>query len=76
LADLPASVRSLAVKVALPTELSVTLNVFVPNESAALGGKVAVPAEEVMLTRSEMVSIRFQLASTALTVTLNAVPAA
>ena len=70
------SVRSLAVKVALPTVLSVTLKVFVPDTSAALGGNVAVPAEEVMLTVSEMVLIRFQFASTALTVTLNGVPAA
>src|SRR6266487_4403873 len=76
LAVLEPSVRSLAVKVALPTVLSVTLKVFVPNTSAALGGNVAVPAEEVVPTVSAMVLIRFQSASTALTVTLNGVPAA
>src|SRR5438034_7090842 len=76
LAVLDPPVMSLAVKVALPTVLSVTLKVFVPDTSAALEGRVAVPAEEVMPTMSEMVLIRFQLASTALTVTLNGVPAA
>src|ERR1041385_4924968 len=76
LAILVTSVTSLAVKVALPTVLSVTLKVLVPDTSAALEGRVAVPAEEMMATMSEMVSITFQLASTALIVTLNGVPAA
>src|SRR5688572_17399862 len=70
------SVRSVAVKVALPTVFSVTLKVFVPDTSAALGGKVALPEEEVRPTVSLMVSTRFQVASTLLTVTLKGVPAA
>src|SRR6185369_5251061 len=70
------SVRSLAVTVALPTVLSVTLKVFVPDTNAALGGKVAPPDEEERPTVSLMVSTRFQLASTLLTVTLKGVPAA
>src|SRR5262249_5636409 len=65
LAVLLPSVRSLAVKVWPPTVLSVTLNVLVPETSAALAGKVALPSEELRLTVSPMVLTRFQLASTA-----------
>src|SRR5262249_24913084 len=70
------SVWSVAVKVALPTVLSVTLKVFVPGASAALAGKVAVGLDDVIPTVSMIVLTRFQLASTALTVTLKGVPAA
>src|ERR1043166_7482826 len=76
LAVLLGLVISLAVNVALPTGVRVTLKVFVPETNTALAGNVAVPAEEVMPTLSEMVSTTFQLASTAFTVTLKGVPAA
>src|SRR5437879_13537 len=90
---------SLAVTVALPAVLSVTLkvfvpavgvefagkaallsddvilNVFVPATKAALAGRTALLSEEVIPTMSVTFVIRFQLASTALTVTVNAVPA-
>src|SRR5262245_27717644 len=75
LGDLETSLRSVAVKVGLPTELSVTLKVLVPEASAALAGSVALVAEAVMPTVSVIVSTTFQLASTALTITLNGVPA-
>src|SRR5438046_10018677 len=68
------SVRSLAVKVLLPTVLRVTLSVLVPETNAVMAGRMALLSEELRLTVSEMVSLRFQLASTALTVTLNGVP--
>ena len=76
LAVLLPSVKSLAVRVWPPTVLSVTLNVLVPETSAALAGKVALLSEELRPTVSAIVLTRFQLASTALTVTLNGVPAA
>src|SRR5215471_15787887 len=63
-----------AVTVELPAVLSVTLNVLLPLTSAALAGKVALASLEVTATVS-LVLTTFQLASTALTVTLNAVPA-
>ena len=75
-AVLPGSVTSLTVRVLLPTVLSVTLRVLVPAINTVLAGSVALLSEEVILTVSPMVSIRFQLASTAMTVTLNGVPAA
>src|SRR5437870_4065402 len=68
-------VRSDDVSVAVPTVRKVTLNVLVPEESVALAGKVALLSEELMATRSAAVVTRFQFASTALTVTLKAVPA-
>lgn len=68
------SVISVAVMVAVPAVLSVTLNVCVPPLSAALAGKVALLSLEVMPTVSVALT-RFQFASTALTVTLNAAPA-
>src|SRR5439155_268687 len=69
------SLLSLAVAVALPAVLRVTLKVFVPATRAALTGKAAFESEDVMAAVSLTVLTRFQLASTAFTVTLNAVPA-
>ena len=69
------SVKSLAVTVALPEALSVTEKVLVPLTSAAFAGRTALVSEEVIRTVSATVLMRFQVASTALTVTLNAVPA-
>src|SRR5262249_50945280 len=54
--------------------LSVTLKARVPLTRAALAGKVAFASLEVIETVS-LVLIKFQFASTALTVTLKAVPA-
>src|SRR5207249_316619 len=71
---LPSKV-SLAVIVGLPAVLSVTLNVFVPATSAAGAGKAALVSLEVIAAVSVTVLTRFQSASTALTVTVNAVPA-
>src|SRR5439155_1639469 len=68
-------VMSLAVTVALPAVLRVTLKIFVPPTSAALAGGVAFTSLAVMLAVSATLVSRFQLESTALTVTLNAVPA-
>src|SRR2546430_5180375 len=75
LAVLVISVMSLAVSVALPAVLNVTLKVFVPETKAALTGNVALASLEVMPAVSVMLVTRFQLASTALTVTEKAVPA-
>src|SRR6266568_1303149 len=71
LAVLPGSVTSLAVTVWDPAVLKVTLNVWVPATSTELVGKVAAESVEVMAAVSVTVLARFQLASTALTVTLN-----
>src|SRR5207244_3900263 len=68
------SVASVAVTVRLPTVARVTLNVFVPATSAALTGSVAFASLEVIAAVS-VEDTTFQFASTALTVTLNAVPA-
>ena len=54
--------------------MSVTLNVWVPALKAAFAGIPALASEEVMATVS-LVLTTFQFASTALTVTLNALPA-
>src|SRR5437016_6017867 len=62
------------VKVQLPTVLLVTLKDFVPALNAALAGNPAFTSVEVMATVS-LVLTRFQLASTALTVRVNAEPA-
>ena len=59
---------------ALPAVLSVTLKVRLPLVKAPLTGKVALASLELIAMLS-LVLTRFQLASTALTVTLNAVPA-
>ncbi len=69
------AVTSDAVTVAVPTVRRVTVKVLVPEESVALAGKVALLSDELMATRSAAALTTFQLASTALTVTLNAVPA-
>src|SRR5439155_16787269 len=67
-------VTSEAVTVALPEVLSVTLKVLVPLTSAALAGNTALASLELIAIVS-LVLTRFQIASTALIVTVNAVPA-
>src|SRR5947207_2498407 len=74
LAVLVPSVTSLAVTVLLPAVFKLTLKVRVPATSAALAGRTALASEEVIPTVSLTVVTGFQLASTALTVTLNGVP--
>ncbi len=74
LAALLPSVASLAVTVALPAVLSVTLKFCVPPTSAAFEGNPALLSEELMATESVALVTAFQLASTPLTVTLKAVP--
>src|SRR5213083_2926134 len=74
LAVLVPSVTSVAVAVWLPTVLRVTLKVFVPADNAALAGKVALESLEVIPTVWVLLT-RFQFASTALAVTVKAVPA-
>src|SRR5437667_390496 len=71
----PEWVASEAVTVALPAVLSATLKVWVPAASAALAGALALASLSPMLTVSLTLFTRFQFASTALTVTLKAVPA-
>ena len=66
---------SLAVTVRLPAVFNVTVNVFVPFTSAAFGGSTALVSEEVIPTVSVTVFARLLPASTALTVTVKAVPA-
>src|SRR5436190_1479828 len=73
-AVLVASVMSEAVIVQLPTLLKVTAKVLVPPVRAALAGWVSLASVVVMPTVSVLLA-RFQFASTALTVTLKAVPA-
>ena len=73
LAVIPACVTSPAVTVALPAVSNVTPNVCVPPLNAALVGKIALLSLDVIATVS-LVLIKFQLASTALAVTLNTVP--
>ena len=68
-------VTSDAVNVELPAVFKVTVKLFVPDTSGAFAGKVAFTSVEVIPTESLMVLTRFQLASTALTVALKAVPA-
>ena len=69
------SVRLLAVRVEAPVVLKVTLKVFVPLTNAVFAGSAALLSEEVMPMVSLMLLTTFQLASTALSVTLKAVPA-
>src|SRR5947207_15027819 len=69
------SVMSEAVNVWLPAVLSVTLKFLVPAAKAVLAGKVAPMSLEVIPAVSITALTRFQLASTALTVAVNAVPA-
>ena len=73
LAILVPSVISVAVTVCAPAVLSVTLAVLVPEDKAPLTGSVALESLEVSPTVCVLLT-RFQFASTALTVTLNAVP--
>src|SRR5437868_5378082 len=74
LALMPGVVTSEAVTLALPAVLAVTLKVFAPFTRAALAGKPALRSFEVIATVSLVVT-KFQLASTALTVRVNGVPA-
>src|SRR5439155_25168056 len=68
LGDLPPSLMSLAVTVALPAVLRLILKVRVPFTNAVLPGRLALLSEEVIATVSVTLVIPFQLASTALTV--------
>ena len=67
---------SVAVRVALPAVFRVTLKVRVPPASEELGGRLALLSLEVMPTVWVTFVIRFQFASTALTVRVKAVPEA
>ena len=69
------SVSSVAVSITLPAVFKATANDCVPLTSAALEGKAALLSVEVISTVSTMPVTTFQLASTALTVRLNEVPA-
>src|SRR6266704_3849442 len=69
-----ALVTSEAVNVALPAVLKLTLKVWVPPLNAALAGKAALASLELIWTASAALA-RFQKASTALTVTVNGMPA-
>src|SRR6266542_831370 len=75
LAVLLVSLASLAVTVRLPAVFRLTLKVCVPATRAALAGSAALASEDVIPIMSVTVVTRFQFASTALTVTLKAVPA-
>ena len=74
LAVLLPSVLSVAVIVAVPPVFKVTLKVCVPAVKAAAAGSVALVSDDEIATVS-LVLTKFQLASTALTVTLKAAPA-
>src|SRR4051812_35907495 len=74
LAVLEPSVTSVAVKVFEPAVFAVTVKFLVPATSAALAGRAALASVEVIPTVSVEVTT-FQLASTALTVTLKLEPA-
>src|SRR5438034_1004189 len=75
LALLLPSLRSVAVMVKLPLVPKKKANVREPAARSALAGKVAVESVEVIPTVSPTVLTTFQLASTALTVTLKNVQA-
>src|SRR5439155_621789 len=75
LAVLVLSVTSEAVKVWAAAVLNVTLSVCVPEIKATPAGKLALASLDVTPTVWVMVLTEFQKASTALTVTLKAVPA-
>src|SRR6266567_546870 len=64
------SVVSVAVTVQLPAVLLVSEKVLVPEASNALAGSTSLGSVEVIPTVSVTLLTRFQLASTALTVTL------
>src|SRR5258708_980734 len=67
-------VMSAALTVALPAVLSVPLKLPAPATNAALAGSAAFASLAVIATVSLVLTV-FQLASTALTATLNAMPA-
>ena len=69
------SLMSVAVNVFEPAVFGVIAKTLLPATSAAFAGRVAFASVELIPTVSVTVLMRFQLASTALTVTLNAVPA-
>ena len=70
------SVMFVAVTVQLPTVLKVTEKVLVPEASAALAGCVSFGSVVVIpIVLAGAALTRFQLVSTALTVTVKAVPA-
>jgi len=73
-AVMPECVESDAVTVAVPAVLKERLKALVPLTRAALAGRTALASLAVM-ARVSFVLIRFQLASTALTVSVNGVPA-
>src|SRR5439155_10086055 len=73
LAVIPPWVVSEAVAVLVPAVFAVTLKVLVPLTRAALAGKAAFASLEPIATVS-LVLIKFQFASTALTVTEKAAP--
>lgn len=70
-----ASLRSMAVAVRAPAVLQIRLKVPVPPDNGALAGSVALASDETTPTVSATFVMRFQLASTAFTVTLKAAPA-
>src|SRR5262249_32122490 len=76
LAVLLPSLASEAVSVRLPAVLRMTLRFMVPPTKAVLTGRTALASEEVSPTVSVTFVTRFQLTSTARTVTVNAAPAA
>src|SRR5260370_38536696 len=76
LAVLVGSDTSDAVKVALPAVLKVTLSVLVPAARAALAAKPALLSDDPTPALSATFTTAFQLASTALTATLTALPTA
>src|ERR1041385_1127627 len=67
--------RLLAVMVKLPFVLKVTTGLIVPATSAEFAGNVALASLAVVPMMSATVVMRFQLASTALTVTPTLTPA-
>src|SRR5437899_2825178 len=72
---LPLSTMSVAVRVKLPLVLKKTIKACVPLVSGEFAGRLALLLEEVILTMSLALTDWFQLASTALTVTLIALEA-
>src|SRR6266700_5882081 len=72
---LPPSTTSVAVRVKLPLVLKKTIKACVPFVSGEFAGRLALLVEEVSPTMSVALAERFQLVSTALTVTLNALEA-
>src|SRR5207249_1125605 len=74
LASIEPSETLVAMSVWLPAVLKVMLNVCVPAARPASPGNVAVASLAVMRTVPVAFVVKFQLASTALTVTLNGPP--